>query len=88
MEERKEMIKRKVLEGMKMADLWIIYMGLRKTKYGDECGQNKAYILSEAWNHSIFVETKRRVWNLFIRICTRIKYRKMINVACHASDIE
>lgn len=76
-----------ILRNMKTIDLWKVYRELKKTKC-DEDGHVKCNILSEVWNRSVFAGIKRQAWNLFIKICTRVKYHELYQAAYNIGEVD
>lgn len=68
-----------ILRKMKLVDLWKTYRELGNRKYGDEDMRIRKYILAEVWNRSVFARVKRWLWAVLIRICTRVKYHRLIS---------
>lgn len=67
-----------MLREMKNIALFKTYMELKKKKYADEDGRIRRYILAEVWSRSVFMQVGRKAYAEFIRLCTRIRYHKLI----------
>lgn len=67
-----------MLREMKNITLFKTYIELGKKKYADEDGRIRKYILTEAWSRSVFMQMGKKVYAGLIRLCTRIKYHKLI----------
>ncbi len=77
-----------MLRRMKNITLFKTYIELGKKKYADEDGRIRKYILTEAWSRFAFMQMGRKVYAGLIRLCTRIKYHKLITAVKQFKEAE